>query len=71
QVWLGQGSKPLAGITLLIAACCALLYRKNRGGSEKHNWFEDGWIWILLLLSVFAAISYELHGFSSQELRAT
>ena len=68
QVWLGQGSKPLAGITLLIAACCALLYRKNK---EKHDWFEDGWVWILLLLSIFSTISYELHGFSSQELRAT
>jgi len=68
QVWLGQGSKPLAGITLLIAVCCAFLYRKNK---EKHDWFEDGWVWILLLLSVFAVVSYELHGFSSQELRAT
>ncbi|SBS64949.1 O-antigen ligase family protein [Vibrio atlanticus] len=71
QVWLGQGNKPLAAITLFIAACCTLLYKKNKEVRHKHNWFEDGWIWILLLLSVFAVASYELHGFSSQELRAT
>ncbi|MEZ8720202.1 O-antigen ligase family protein [Vibrio pomeroyi] len=67
-MWLGQGSKPLAAIVVLIAAFCALLYRKS---GEIHNWFEDYWLWIMLLLSIFAVISYELHGFSSQELRAT
>lgn len=68
QFWLSQGSKPLVAITLLIAICSAVLYRENR---KTHNWFEDAWIWIMFLLSIFATISYELHGFSSQELRAT
>lgn len=68
QFWLGQGSKPLVAITLLVAICSAILYSKNR---EGPNCFEDAWVWIMLLLSFFAAISYEFHGFSSQELRAT